>query len=246
MEILTKTPATTDQVPTALDQPDANVLRPSQISEYEHDMRIAEQQLADPRVSDKGAVRKRLQVLKENFNRQAPRPLTDGALKDKLWQESKDLLEKITPGMLSAEEMRKNPPGAVDRHMRWERAKKPLIKRWKKIMSVLNADNSPAHTWDRDAANLEKFRPVSAQDRLRTDAQIGGVMSYGSITEENWARVFGFVNPENSALEQVKRVSPFSEEDRAHAEQTLAKHTTPEVVPSDAVVKAESAPKKGK
>ena len=245
MDILTKTPATTEQVPAALDDPTLNILRPNQVAEYEQDMRIADAQLQDPRIQDKGAVRKRMQVLKQNFESQAPRPITDGTLKDKLWRESKELLDKITPGMLSAEEMRKNPPGAVDRHMRWERARKPLIKRWKKIMSVLNADNSPSYTWNRDAANLEQFRPVSTTDRMRTDAQISGHMSYGSITEENWARVFGVVNPPDSALEQAKRVSPYSDEQLHHAAQTLEQHSTPETASSDRV-ETESKQKKGK
>jgi hypothetical protein len=228
MQILT--PTHTDQLPPALNDTAANVMRPSQVSEYQHDLKVAEEQLKDPRTQDRGAARKRINDLRRDFETQAPRPITDGALKNKLWAEAKALAEQFRVGMLSAEEMRKNPSGSVDKHLKWERANKKNIIRYKKIMSVLNADHSPAHTWDRDAANIEKFRPASTMDRLRTDAQISGHMSYGNIAEENWAQVFGGIHPETSALNQAQR----------------AQHITPspEVASSD--VKVAESKQKGK
>lgn len=209
MEILT--PTLTDQLPDAVENPKGNTLRPAQMAEALQDIKAAKAQLDDPRVQDKGAVRTRLTNLQRDYDNQAPRSITDGRLKDKLANEAKQLLEEITPGMLSQEEMRKNPAGSVDKHMRWERANKGKIKRWKKLMTVLNADNTNPGTWDRDAANLEKFRPASAMDRLRTDAQINGHMSYGNITEENWAQAFGHLGGQNSALNQSKRVIDLGE-----------------------------------
>jgi len=196
----------TDQTPPALDDPKGNLLRPAQMVEHEQDLKSAQAQLDDPRVQDKGAVRKRVHELRKQFETQAPRPITDGATKDRIAKESEQLLSEIMPGMLSQEEMRKNPAGSVDKHMRWERANKAKILRWKKLQLALQADQSDPHTWDRDAANLERFRPEGARERMRVDAQIPGKMAYGNVPEANWEETFGKVHPENSALNQAKKV----------------------------------------
>lgn len=205
MEILT--PTHNEQVPTALDDPRGNILRPAQLVEHTNELRMAEQQLANPNVQDKGAVRQRIGSLKRQYESQAPQPITDGQTKDRLVAESNRLLEKILPGMLSQEEMRKNPAGSVDKHLRWERANKKDIVRWKKLQCVINADGDDPYTWDRDAANLERYRPQGAQDRFRSDAQITGKMTYGAIPEEKWEAAFGTTAPANSALNQAKRVA---------------------------------------
>lgn len=195
-----------EQIPPAFHQPGGNLLRPAQMAEHQYELDMAKSQLEHPRVQDKGAVRKRIRDLTTSYEQQAPRPITDGKVKDQLRTESEQLLREILPGMLSQEEMRKNPAGSVDRHIRWERANKARIMKWKKIQCLLNADNSNPTTWNRDAANLEQFRPVGAQDRMRLDAQISGHMTYGSIPEENWARTFGSVHPASSALNQAVKV----------------------------------------
>ncbi len=204
MEIEVK-PSSVDQIPPALSDPAGSVLRPDQVADHLHQIRLTQAQLEDPRVQDKGGVRKRLQDVKRQFDMQAPRQITDGSLKDKLVKKSKDLLEKILPGMVSEEEMRKNPAGTVDRHMRWERGVKKDILEWKKIQRCLQNDGSDPLTWDRDAANIERYRPQGAADRMRTDAQIGGHMSYGNVPQGKWDSVFP--NKPDSALEQAKRVA---------------------------------------
>lgn len=201
--------ASTVDLPQALNDPTQNLLRPAQMVEHTQEMASARKQLEDPRVPDKGEVRKRLQSLQRDYDRQAPRPITDGAMKDALAKESKELLERIVPKLLSQEEMRKNPAGSTDAYRRGEgspQTKRDIL-RWKKLQVALNADHSDPHTWDRDAANLERYRPQGAQDRFRTDAQISGVMSYGSVPPENWEQTFGSTAPVNSALNQAKRVA---------------------------------------
>ncbi len=205
MEILT--PTHSDQIPSALNDPKGNLLRPPQMMEHLQDIRTAQSQLENPNVQDKGAVRARIGNLKRQYESQAPRPVTDGATKDALAKKAETLLAEILPGMLSQEEMRKNPAGSVDQHMRWERANKPKIKLWKKLMCTLNADQSDPDTWDRDAANLERFRPVGPQDKFRADAQITGKMTYRSVPDEQWEATFGSTHPENSALNQAKRAA---------------------------------------
>lgn len=200
--------AHTDQLPPAFHEPAGNLLRPAQMAEHVAELESAKAQLENPRVQGKGDVRRRIRDLTQAYDAQAPRQLTDGKMKDALKQESEQLLRDILPGMLSQEEMRKNPAGSVDKHIKWERANKARIMRWKKIQCVLNAENggNPL-TWDRDAANLERFRPEGAQDRLRLDAQISGHMSYRNISDENWQQTFGSTHPANSALNQARKVS---------------------------------------
>ena len=70
---------------------------------------------------------------------------------------SKDLLGDILQGMPSQEEMRKSPPGAVDKHRQWERRNKTKILEWKNLQLRLNAGSG-----DRDVANLERHRPTAS------------------------------------------------------------------------------------
>lgn len=145
-------------------------------------------------------VKSRYRRLTKQLNDQTPVELS-GAQKDALRKELTALEEKILPGMPTKEEMRKNPAGMVGRHMRWEKANKKDILKWKNGMQMLEPDNS-----DPDVSNFERLRPEGAFDRLRTDAQIQGHMSYGHIPQENWDKAFEGKGPENTALKQVKKV----------------------------------------
>ena len=197
------------------------LLRPAQMSEHVEEIRVTEEKLRNPSIQDKGAVQRQLRNLKLQYERQAPEPLA-GAEKDQLATREKVLREEITQGMLSQEEMRKNPPGAVDQHMRWERANKPKIMEWKNLRLQLAADQSSPETWDRDTANLERYRPTGASGRVRLDAQITGKMAPGAgVPDENWKQAFGTTESENSALNQVKR-RQMSDEQRAAARERLA------------------------
>jgi hypothetical protein len=158
---------------------------------------------------DRGDVQRRLGRLKQSLQSQTPEEVT-GAMKDRLRAHAKELEEKITSGMLSQEEMRKNPAGSVGRHMRWERGNKSDILMWKNTQQILEPDSD-----DPDLSNIERLRPMGAQDRVRLNAQISGKMSYGKIPQENWNQAFGGQGPTNTALEQAKRVQkPLSEEQR--------------------------------
>lgn len=222
------TPSTS--LPAAFEQPSGSLLRPAQMVEHEHEIKVAKDQLQDPRTQDKGAARKRVHDLTRQYEAQAPRPV-DGETKDAMHKEATQLLGEIQQAMLTQEEMRKNPPGAVDRYRRGEgsRAVKQKILKWKKLQLMLNADQSHPSSWDRDAANIERFRPSGATDRFRADAQITGKMSYGNVPDENWAQAFGSVNPPTSALNQA-----------IQAAESIA---SPEVVPSDGKP-GKSAPRK--
>lgn len=179
------------------------LLRSHQREAIEKDIANSEAML--PRAKDEGIqiLRNSIKRAKKQLNEQSPEPLT-GKEKDTLFALEKKLLTKITTNMPTEEVMRKNPAGAVDWHTRWEKANKPLIRMWKNVRIQLNPDST-----DRDLANIERHRPSGATDRLRTDAQISGHMSYNNIPDENWP----FNAPENTALAQVQK--RYDEEDAA-------------------------------
>src|SRR3990167_9226865 len=99
-----------------------------------------------------------------------PQPFAAGEV-DAAVAREKALRDEITAGMPSSREMRRNMPGVVGRHMRWERKNKPLINEWKYLRRRIFAG-----TDDPDVANLEQFRPAGnpAYDADLAGAQIPG------------------------------------------------------------------------
>lgn len=149
--------------------------------------------------ADRAEVSKRIRRLQSSLSTQSP-PELSGSQRDELYKQGKELESKFTAGMLSAEEMRKNPAGAVGHHMRWEKANKADILRWKNIQQMLDPTSD-----DPDLSNIERVRPTGAMDRMRTDAQIPGHMTYGNIPQENWDMAFNGNGPQNTALQQAQR-----------------------------------------
>lgn len=250
MDIHVKEPS----LPSSLNDPTVTtLLRPDQISQHEQDVQFCEAALKNPNVQDKREVHTRLRNLEHQYAKQCPQPL-DGKTKDRLASMSAQLEEKIKDGMLSSEEMRKNPAGSVDKHMRWERANKARIMLWKKVQRYLNADNSHHSTWDSECSNVEKLRPHGPVGYgYRGDAQISGHMAYQGIPDENWP----FDPPQNTALDQVKKRKPLSEEHKQALRDRLAKAreireqnkhartATPGHAESPVAVETESTPQEG-
>src|SRR3990172_357231 len=100
-----------------MSEPQVNLLRPPQIVELENERQAIDGQLNGPwkhLVQDPGSLRRRLGDLNRQLERGRPQPVPDGLERVKLAQREAELREIVTQGMLSKEEMRKNPPGAVD------------------------------------------------------------------------------------------------------------------------------------
>lgn len=149
--------------------PTADLLRPQQAAELQDERRRMESSLDDPDAKNKGAIRQQLRKLDRQLESQIPKPL-EGQELDKSVKESEGLLDQIMDGMLTQEEMRKNPAGAVGAHLRWEKANKKRIARWKHLQLRIHAG-----TDDPDVANLERFRPVRRSNSLNMDTvQIPG------------------------------------------------------------------------
>lgn len=212
------------------------LLRPHQMQNYQDDMRQCERDLQNDDVKSKGVVRQRMQRLKQDYDSQAPQPITDPILRDKVAREVKSLEDKIRVGLPTAEEMRKATPATVDQHMKWERTNKKNINRWRNLLRQLNTDNSDPALHERALGDIERLRPISAQDRLRTDGFIGGAMTYGSVPQENWDEVFE--EPQNTALKQAQKVA--AEKKAAKPKRVL----TPEQRAAKAKILAEARAKR--
>jgi len=146
--------ATPDPTGIAIPQ-SSSYLSNRQVKDLQADIAGLESNLNDPkaRIEDRGEVVKQLGRIKRDLQVQAP-PETTPMQRDTLAREERELLEEIKVGMPSFEEMRKCPPGAIGKHMQWEKKNKPKIMRWKNIRKVLNSEND-----DVDLSNLEMHRP---------------------------------------------------------------------------------------
>lgn len=132
------------------------LLRKDQVEDMEGERQAAQQKLRSTTfLGDKSAVAEQLRALEIQLESQRPRPYRSEEI-DSVIKREADLREKIKIGMLSQEEMRKCPPGAVDRHRAWEKKNMPLIEEWQNIQRRLNAEND-----DRESASIENFRPTA-------------------------------------------------------------------------------------
>ena len=172
-----------------------NLLRHHQREEMKDDIQNYDTMIPHAKPEERGMLMQRRDKAKRSLDTQSPEPLT-GAEKDKLYKLEKRLKDKILNNMPTDEVMRKNPAGAVDWHQRWEKANKKLVRIWKNVRIQLNPDSQ-----DRDLANIDRYRPSGQTDRMRTDAQIPGLISYGNVDEEQWP----FEQPTNTALAQAQK-----------------------------------------
>jgi hypothetical protein len=152
--------------------PTTPLLRPDQVEIARDEIKALEGKLQNPLIQDKGQVQKQLANARKLTEQQTPKPPLDAVEEGRMVTRSKELLEKILEGMPSQEEMRKAPPGAVEKHRAWERRNKPRILEWKNLQLRLTAGSG-----DRDAANLEKYRPTASTLNM-DNAHIPGKQFY--------------------------------------------------------------------
>ena len=129
-------------------------LRPDQVEEMEGEREALQRKLNNPGIQDKGQVADQLRRLDHQLETQRPKPFNSDEI-DAAVRKEKDLRERWTQGMLSAEEMRKAPPGATDRHIAWERRNKRVIGEWQNLMRRLHSGSDA-----REVASIERFRPL--------------------------------------------------------------------------------------
>lgn len=136
-------------------EPVINSLRPNQVADYnEEHKRISTALRERPEmIQDKSQAKKTLRSIDNILATQGPKELKgkDRAIAEKRTEELK---AQILVGMPSHEEMRKCPPGAINKHRGWEKRNKPTIREYKNLMLDLNLG-----TDDQEVASIEKFRP---------------------------------------------------------------------------------------
>tara|TARA_R110000850_G_scaffold44057_1_gene112544 strand:- start:4810 stop:5463 length:654 start_codon:yes stop_codon:yes gene_type:complete len=133
-----------------------NPLRPKQVAEFTDEKKRLETFLQRPDV-DKSDVRKNLRSVNDLIEEQSAKQLTGQDL-DSAHSRIATLEETIKKGMLSNEEMRKSPPGAVGRHIAHDKANKDNIQEWKRLQIATNTGNE-----DPDLANIERLRPAKSR-----------------------------------------------------------------------------------
>jgi hypothetical protein len=175
------------------------------------------------KIEDRGAMQKREQDLGRIVDAKIAPDLTPEQ-RDVAAREERELRAKWLEGMPSQAEMRRRPPGAVGKHMRWEKANKDLILRWKNRVLELNKGND-----DPDVANIERFRPVTSTLNM-DNAQIPG-REYNIPSEQfkaNYDQTFGkkdddpeleALRAEVAALREAVKIQAQAKAEAARTEQ---------------------------
>lgn len=191
------------------------LFRPWESAEIADNKEKLQKALESPHVEDKSAVRdahKRLTAMEKEHGV----PDLSPAERDAAKKEVKELVEKIRVGMLSAEEMRRNPPGAVDQNVWWERKNKWNINRLRALQTALHK-GIPADQ-ARSLLDLDQYRPRTS--RLNMDnAQIPPARSFSFPSEEysreggGYDRIFGAKGeePAEGGLEDINEAEEVEE-----------------------------------
>jgi hypothetical protein len=153
------------------------LLRPNQVAEMEDDIRRIGGELNAPpfianQIRDKSAKRKQLQQITRDLETQRPQPYS-ATERDAVAKRHDELLEQVKTGMPTQAEMRRRPPGAVDKHMGWERRNKAAILELKNIRLRMHATGMIDNVGDAsEVANIERFRPAGGAQELAMDGAL--------------------------------------------------------------------------
>lgn len=127
---------------------------------------------------------RRRRALEDQLAEGAP-PTVSGETKDALNKRRLELEDAMRVGMPTQEEMRRNPPGAVDKHRKWEAANKARKLERDNILHALDPDDD-----SKDKTNIDMIRPSGlipgGASTFMADAQIPGVFAMTPLAKENW------------------------------------------------------------
>jgi len=158
------------------------LLRPNQISQYEDTKATLKQKLGNKHVQDKGAVKSQLTRIEREFDAQRPTEFKSDEVDDAVKRRD-HLQAEILQGMPSQEEMRKCPPGSINKHRIHEKKNKDNMSEWKNLQLRLHVGSD-----DPDVANFEKYRPTKSSLNM-DNAAIPGT-NYFLPTSEGQSVVF--------------------------------------------------------
>ncbi|KKM70370.1 hypothetical protein LCGC14_1441420 [marine sediment metagenome] len=168
----------TDTAPLTTERP---VLHPRQVADLRQLKAEREAQLSAPphirnQIQDVGAIVKEIRDIDGTLDKQAPRPISADQMDEAVKLEA-TLRESWLKGMPTQAEMRRNPPGAVDKHRKWEKLTKSNVLLWKGLRRRLHASGVSDYGLndESDVSNVEKFRPRGGGGELNLNpAQIEG------------------------------------------------------------------------
>lgn len=151
--------------PKVKPDPVPQLLRPHQVEERLEERKEVESILRAPdyvrsQIGDMAALRRRLQAIDQSLDEGLPRAYQDDAEKQRAIDEELRMRQLLVDHMPSRDTMMRNPPGAVDRHRRFEREHKNSILAWRNLRLRLHASGVD-FGFDRDIANLEVYRPLN-------------------------------------------------------------------------------------
>lgn len=179
------------QLEQALSNQPINPLRNHQVKEYQDEAsRLNDIVQAPAYVTgvDRGAARRKSLQINSVLEKQIAKPL-HGAEKDKVARLADEVMQTvIRPALLTREDMRRNPAGAVGRFLKEENSKpvKQAVQQWKRAMLSVETESE-----DPDLANVERFRPEKIHDTggvstFAAGAQIPGNFAMTPKAKENW------------------------------------------------------------
>jgi hypothetical protein len=161
-----------------------NLMKPNQVQEAKEELAHIDATLNAPphvraRISDPRAMQKRRRALREQLDRYTPRPYARSEL-DAAIKEFNRLADEIHRDMPSSAEMRRNPAGAVGKHMSWEKRNETNIPCYKHIGLRLLATGAVPDSLKHggDITNVERLRPLDTPNDLVDGAQIPKTTDY--------------------------------------------------------------------
>ena len=154
-----------------LERPKVALLRNDQVEEMLGEKESLTKKLNNPSIQDKGTVSEQLRRLNTQLETQRPKEYRSDEI-DAAVKREEQLRSEFTKDMLSQEEMRKNPSGAVGRHLKWERENGAKIEEWQNIRRRLYVGSD-----DPDIASIERYRPVTSTMSMH-DVQIPGKLMF--------------------------------------------------------------------
>lgn len=169
-----------------------------------------------------GVDMRKLSQVKRNISEclelQTP-PDVNGAERDRISKRIEADEAAMMADIPSSEEMRRNPPGAVERHMAFERKHGKRIQRWKHDIRVLNKGNPDVDF----LTNIERLRPLKRDVNMEGSA-IPKTRSYFEMTESGhekamvWEDVFDGSPARLQEKHEAEMAELRAERDRVAAE----------------------------
>lgn len=199
---------TVDKLDALLNGQPETPLRPHQVESLTEEKERLEKIVNAPAWNggDRGVAARRMSQITKMLESQSPK-LIKGTLASEVYQAAQQVLtDDIRPAMLTREEMRRNPAGAVGTFIRQENSKpvQRAINTWKRAMFALDPT-----TEDPDHANIERFRPEKALEgsasTFMAGAQIPGHFAMSPQAKANWPTNMPPEGTVDSPQKQAKR-----------------------------------------